>query len=87
MRGIQLYKLADEYMLACDHLSELDMPPEVVADTLESLQGDIQIKATNIGMFIRTLEVTAAGWEEAEKEIAIRKRATISRINEIKDTQ
>lgn len=85
MSGIQLYKLADEYLLACDQLSELDMPPEVVADTLESLQGDIQTKATNIGMFIRTLEVTAAGLEEAEKEIARRKRATISRISEIKD--
>lgn len=84
MSGIQLYKLADEYRLACEQLAELDMPPEVVKDTLESLQGDIEAKATNISMFVKTLEVTAAGLEEAEKEIARRKKSTISRINEIK---
>lgn len=85
MSGIQLYKLADEYLLACDYLSELDMPPEVVADTLESLQGDIQTKATNIAMFIKTLEANANGLEEAEREISKRKRATLNRISEIKD--
>lgn len=83
--NIQLYKLADEYLQAAELLSELDMPPEVVADTLESLQGDLEVKATNIAMFVRQLEVTAESIAEAEKAMAARRKAMAARAAQIKD--
>jgi hypothetical protein len=43
-----LFDLAAEYREAADRLAELDLPDEVVHDTLESLSGDLTAKATNI---------------------------------------
>lgn len=83
--NIQLYKLADEYLQAAELLSELDMPPEVVADTLESLQGDLEVKATNIAMLVKQLESTADAITEAEKAMAARRKAMVSRAAQIRE--
>ena len=36
-----LYEVANEYLEAVSKLSDLDLPDDVVADTLESLQGSM----------------------------------------------
>lgn len=83
--NVTLYKLADEYLIAAEKLQEMDMPPEVVEDTLESISGDIQEKATNIAMLVRNWESTVEAMEKAEKEIASRRKAVENRINHIKE--
>jgi hypothetical protein len=83
--NITLYKLADEYLIAAEKLQEMDMPPEVVEDTLESISGDIQEKATNIAMLVMNWESTVEAMEKAEKEIASRRKAVENRINHIKE--
>jgi hypothetical protein len=38
MNANALYLIADEYLQAVSTLSDLDLPDDVIADTLESLQ-------------------------------------------------
>ena len=83
--NLALYQLADDYLAAFDQLTELDMPPEVVNDTLESMRGDIQVKATNVAMFVRNLESMAESIREAEKQMASRRKAIESRAKQIED--
>ena len=83
--NLALYQLADDYLSAFDTLTEMDMPPEVVNDTLESMRGDIQVKATNVGMFIRNLESMAESIREAEKQMASRRKAIEARAKQIED--
>jgi hypothetical protein len=70
-----LYQLATEYQQQFYQLAELDLPDEVVTDTLEAMEGDIQVKAANVAMFVRQLEHTADGIKAAEKQMAERRKA------------
>ena len=73
--NLSLYAIADEYMQAVSTLSDLDLPDEVIADTLESLQYPLEQKATNVAMFARNLEATADAIKEAEGDMAKRRKA------------
>ena len=79
-----LYELAGEYRAAAEQLADLDLPPEVVADTLEGLAGDLEQKATNVALFARNLEATAAAIKQAEADMAARRKAIENRAASIR---
>lgn len=75
-----LYVLTGEYLAAAEKLAELDLPEQVVRDTLESLTGPLEEKATNVAQYARNLEANAeaiasaiAGMES--RRLALAKRA------------
>lgn len=80
-----LYTLALEFRAAADQLADLELPPEAVADTLESLSGDLESKAQNVALFARNLEATAAAIKQAEADMAKRRKAIESRVAHLKD--
>lgn len=80
-----LYVLAEDYRAAIAQLADLDLPAEVVADTLESMAGDLEVKATNVAMFIRNLESTAEQIKSAEAEMAKRRKAIEHRAEHIRE--
>lgn len=80
-----LYELAHDYRATADKLADLDLPPEVIEDTLESMSGDLEAKATNTAMLIRNLEASAAAIKEAEAQMAARRKAVENRVARIKD--
>ncbi len=79
-----LYVLAAEYRQSAESLADLDLPDEVISDTLEGLAGDFAAKATNIAMLSRNLEATAAQIKEAESAMAARRRAIESRADRLR---
>jgi hypothetical protein len=80
-----LYELAHSYRDAADKLADLDLPPEVIEDTLESLSGDLEVKATNTAMVIRNIEAMVAAIKEAEGAMAARRKALENRAARVKD--
>jgi soluble cytochrome b562 len=70
-----LYTLAGEYLAACEALAELDIDPQTLADTLESLSGDLETKAINVAKFARNLEAMAVQIKDAEKAMAERRKS------------
>lgn len=80
-----LYVLAEDYRNAAAKLADLDLPPEVVADTLEGLAGDIEVKATNVAMFVRNLESTAEQIKAAEAAMAARRKAIENRAAHVRE--
>lgn len=83
--NMSLYVLADEYQQAATQLADLDLPDEVVADTLESLQFPIEQKAANVAMFVRNLEATAEAIKAAEGEMAKRRKALENRASSVRE--
>ena len=83
--NMSLYVLADEYKQAATQLADLDLPDEVVADTLESLQFPIEQKAANVAMFVRNLESTAEAIRAAEGEMAKRRKALENRAASVRE--
>lgn len=87
MNSITLYELSQDYRQALDVLTdpENDLPAEVIADTLEGLQGSLEDKAVNLAKFFRNLEAMAGAIKEAEDRMARRRRAIEGRVKWLKD--
>jgi hypothetical protein len=79
-----LYQVADIYLQDLNRLKELDLDDQTFSDTLESLSGDLEIKATNVAMFMRNLEANAEAIKAAEEQMAARRRAIERRAERIR---
>jgi hypothetical protein len=80
-----LYSIASEYRADLDRLADLDMPPEVVADTLEGMQGALQDKLRAVIAYSLDLDVLATGTEEAAKRLADLAKARRARVQALRD--
>ena len=74
-----LYELAAEYRADAEKLADIDLDEQTLADTLEGLSGELEVKAQNVIMFTRNLEATAAAIKEAEAQMAARRKALENR--------
>lgn len=79
-----LFLIASEYRSAAATLEDLDMPEDVVQDTLESISGDLEQKSQNVAMFIRNLEATAEQIKEHAKAMIERAKAMEARATRIR---
>ena len=79
-----LYTIALDYRDAAETLADLDLPPEVVADTLESMAGDLEVKVQSVAFCLRNMESTARAIKDAESEMAKRRNAIEGRVQHLK---
>lgn len=79
-----LYVIANEYRQQAEKLADLDLPPEVIADTLESLSGDLEVKAQAVACMVRNFEVAAAAIKEFERQQKERREAIEARADRLK---
>lgn len=79
-----LYTLADEYIEAANALQNLELDDQTIADTMESLAGEIEVKATNIAFVIRNMESLAGQIKQAEQQMAVRRNAIENRAENIR---
>lgn len=84
MSTTALYALAAEYRDAALKLADLDLDPQTLADTLESLSGDLEVKATNVAMFIRNMDVSIEAMKAAEKTMSERRKCAERRRDAVK---
>lgn len=80
-----LYALSAEYRDAAERLHDLDLPDEVIADTLEGMAGAVEMKARNVAFAIRNCEALAEQIKEAEDAMAARRRALENRASRIRN--
>jgi hypothetical protein len=85
MTALTLYEIAKEHRADLEKLADLDLPDDVMEDTLGSLGGELQVKAQSVACFIRNLEATAASIKEAEAQMAARRKALENRAARVKD--
>ena len=80
-----LYLLAAEYHQAARQLADLDLDAQTIADTLESIGGELEHKAQNVALMVRSLEADAAAMEHWGNSSLDRSRATRSRANSLRE--
>lgn len=80
-----LYELAHDFRSAAEKLADMDLDEQTLADTLEGLSGELEVKATNTAMLCRNLEATAAAIKDAEAQMAARRKALENRAARVKD--
>lgn len=78
-----LYALSAEYRAAAEKLADMEIDEQTLADTLESLSGELEAKATNVAFVIRNTQALAASIKDAETQMAARRKALESRAERL----
>ena len=78
-----LYEIAATYRDDAQRLADLDLPADVVTDTLDAMIGELEVKAQNVVFFARDLQATAAAIKDAEEQMAKRRKAIENRARHL----
>lgn len=79
-----LFLIAQEYREAADKLSNLDLDAQTMADTLDGLSGELEVKAQSVAYMIRNLESTAEAIKAFEAQQTERRKAIENRAEGLK---
>lgn len=78
-----LYEISLAYREDAQRLADLDMPEDVVIDTLDAMAGELEVKAQNVVFFAKDLQATAAAIKQAEDAMAARRKAIENRAKHL----
>lgn len=80
-----LYELSAAYRALSERLNDADadMPPEVIADTLDGEAGDLEEKVTNTAKVIQNMRAEAKAIREAMADMSARAAATDKRADSL----
>lgn len=78
---MNLFELKQEYQLAATQLQDMDLDEQTLIDTLESMAGDLEVKATNTIMVSRNMRVLVPAIKEAAKAMLDRAKAIEARAD------
>jgi len=81
---MNLYQLSAQYQHDAAKLADLDLDDQTLADTLESMSGDLEVKATNTIMVARNLGATSQAIKDAAAAMLERARAIDNRVDTLK---
>ena len=80
-----LYLVAAQYRDAAAKLADLELDPVTLADTLESLSGDLEAKGTNVAFVVRGMEAEAAAVKAWAKEASERAKLIEARAERLRE--
>jgi Gp157 protein len=81
---LTLYQITDRYQEALLLLSDPELPPEVVNDTLDAIEGEFENKALAVAAFIGNLELEASAVREVEERMKRRRHALDARAESLR---
>lgn len=85
MSNLSLYEISREYCDMVEHLMNVQDDAQAIADTIEGESGALTIKAQNVAYAIRNLEAAAEAIQEAEKQMAERRKRIETRAGSIRE--
>jgi hypothetical protein len=84
MNNVSLFQIAAEFRRDAEQLAALDIDEQTLADTLESISGDLTVKAQNVAFVIRNLESMAEQVKQAAAGMTGRAAAMEARAKHIR---
>lgn len=79
-----MYELTGDYNEVLELASNPDIDPQAIADTLEAINAEIEIKAENTAKVLRELEGMAATLKAEEQRLAARRKSIENNMDRIK---
>lgn len=81
----ELYQLTQQYQTLLGMIEDGDIPEEAIADTLESLSGEIEDTVDNVACIVKQLAAEAEGIKGEETALALRRKRKEAAIDRLKD--
>lgn len=82
---MKLYELTGMYLQLMNMMDDPDIDPDLIRDSMESLDGEIEDKADNIGMLIRNFEASYDAVDKEIKRLQKKKKSWERNIANLKD--
>lgn len=82
---MKLYDLTKDFNELFELIDSEDFDLDTLEDTIQNIEGAIEVKVENIARMIRNWEAQAAAMEAEEKRLKDSKRAIENRISRMKD--
>lgn len=80
-----LYELTEEWLELIELAEDPETDPQVLADTMEALGGEIELKADGYGKVIRELEAKANALKAEETRLSTRRKAMENNVSRMKE--
>lgn len=81
-----LYELTDEYMQLLEMMSDPDMDPQIILDTMEGVGGEIEDKAENYAEMIAILDAQVEACKKQIERLTRLKDSSTANINRMKES-
>ena len=78
---MKLHELSEQY----NAIQDEDLPEEAIVDTLEAIEGEIQVKGENIALLVQNWESDILALTEHKKKIDQKIKSRKNRIEYLKD--
>ena len=79
-----LYELTNQFLQVLEIMDDPEVDPADWQDTLEGIQGEIEVKADGYARVIRTIEHKVAAYASEIERLASRKKTAEKNINRLK---
>ena len=80
-----LYELTGQYQELLDMAEAEDVDPQVIADTMEAVGGEIEDKAEGYACIIKQLEADAIALKTEEERMAVRRKSIENNAKRMKE--
>ena len=80
-----MYEMTADYLAVLAMATDGETPPDAIADTLEAIGGEIELKAENSAVIIQELKAEVDKLDAEIKRLTARKNALETNVDEIKD--
>ena len=80
-----MYELTADYMTVLNMATDGETPPDAIADTLEAIGGEIEIKAENSAVIMQELNAEAEKLKNEIERLTTRKKSLETNVAAIKE--
>ena len=81
---MKLYEITELFMRFANMVENGEIEEDAIADTLESIEGELEEKADNIACLIKSWQAEAEAIKAEEKALAERRKVKENQINNLK---
>lgn len=81
-----IYQLAQDYMIIMQMMEDPELDPQMLADTMEAVEGALEVKAENYAKVMKNLEGDVDALENEIKRLSSKKIAIENNIKRMKET-
>lgn len=81
---MKLYELTADYLALLNAIDNDEIPEEAIADTLEAITGEIEVKADSIACILKSLDAEIAAIKAEEAKLAQRRKQKEKTLEKVK---